>query len=75
VDPVLRLVLVLAFDEAAGTKSSQIGTGHMLIGLIQQDGPSARILRTAGLELEPARTALRACLPRIDEDPIWDHVG
>jgi ATP-dependent Clp protease ATP-binding subunit ClpA len=74
-EPALARAIVVAFEEAAGTKSNQIGTGHVLIALLQQEGPTARILRSAGLELESARSALRACLRRIDEDPIWDHVG
>jgi ATP-dependent Clp protease ATP-binding subunit ClpC len=51
-----RRVLSLAHQEAERTHQSSIGTEHLLIGLIEEDGGVAgRVLREMGMELERVR--------------------
>jgi ATP-dependent Clp protease ATP-binding subunit ClpA len=74
-DPLLRVAIAMAQEEMRDTKHTSLGTGHLLVGFLRQGGECTRILGLAGLELGAARDALRACLRKIDEDPIWDHIG
>src|SRR5882672_9578047 len=54
-----KRVLALAQDEAIRFNHNYIGTEHILIGLIrEEEGVAARALRTLGVELDKARTAL-----------------
>ncbi|HEY3127054.1 MAG TPA: Clp protease N-terminal domain-containing protein [Candidatus Limnocylindria bacterium] len=54
-----KRVLALAQDEAIRFNHNYIGTEHILIGLIREEGGvAARALRTLGVELDKARTAL-----------------
>jgi len=54
-----KRVLALAQDEAMRFNHNYIGTEHILIGLIrEEEGVAARALRTLGVELDKARTAL-----------------
>ncbi len=51
-----RKVLSLAHQEAERVHQSSIGTEHLLIGLIEEDGGVAgRVLREMGMELERVR--------------------
>ena len=48
-----RHVLSLAHQEAEGMHQSTIGTEHLLLGLIEEEGSVAgRVLRDLGLEVE-----------------------
>jgi ATP-dependent Clp protease ATP-binding subunit ClpA len=54
-----KRVLALAQDEALRFNHNYIGTEHILVGLIrEEEGVAARALRTLGVELDKARTAL-----------------
>jgi ATP-dependent Clp protease ATP-binding subunit ClpA len=62
-----KRVLALAQDEAIRFNHNYIGTEHLLIGLIrEEEGVAARALRTLGVELEKARTALGFIIGRGD---------
>jgi hypothetical protein len=55
-----RRVLVLAQEEARLLAHSYIGPEHILLGLVAEGGGvAARALAAAGIELEPAREAVR----------------
>ena len=63
-----KKVLALAHQEAEASNHSYIGTEHLLLGLLREEGGLARIVLNAlGVELEPAREAIAAVLgaPRI----------
>ncbi len=62
-----KRVLALSQDEAIRFNHNYIGTEHLLIGLIrEEEGVAARALRTLGVELEKARTALGFIVGRGD---------
>ena len=50
-----RQVVVLAQDEALALKHNYIGTEHILLGLLREEGLAARALRSLGITLEDAR--------------------
>jgi len=51
-----RRVLSLAHQEAERARQSQIGTEHLLVGLVEEEGGVAgRVLREMGLEVERVR--------------------
>ncbi len=54
-DQAARKVLSLAHQEAVATGYSKIGPGHLLLGLIQDEGEVGKILREQGADLETAR--------------------
>ena len=55
-----RRVLSLAHQEAERTQQGLIGTEHLLLGLLEEDGGVAgRVLRELGLELERAREMIQ----------------
>jgi hypothetical protein len=54
----LRRVLELATEEAARFGHRYVGPEHLLLGLLRDAGPAARILQAQGVDLEAARTAL-----------------
>jgi ATP-dependent Clp protease ATP-binding subunit ClpC len=61
--PEARQVIVLAEDEARGLGHTQIGTEHLLLGLIAEpDGSAGRLLRTLGAEYRLTRRAVAAAL-------------
>jgi ATP-dependent Clp protease ATP-binding subunit ClpA len=63
-----KTVLKLAQQEAELSRHSYIGTEHLLLGILREEGCLARIVLNAlGVELEPARGAITAMLgaPRI----------
>jgi ATP-dependent Clp protease ATP-binding subunit ClpA len=62
-----KRVLALAQDEAIRFNHNYIGTEHILIGLMrEEEGVAARALRTLGVELDKARTALGFIIGRGD---------
>jgi len=62
-----KRVLALAQDEAIRFNHNYIGTEHILIGLIrEEEGVAARALRTLGVGLDKARTALGFIVGRGD---------
>jgi ATP-dependent Clp protease ATP-binding subunit ClpC len=57
--PHFRNVMVLAQDEAAQLESRQIGSEHLLLGLLRESGSTAqRILAKFGVTLEKCRQAV-----------------
>jgi ATP-dependent Clp protease ATP-binding subunit ClpA len=50
-----RQVVVLAQEEARGLKHGYIGTEHLLLGLIREDGRAATTLHGNGVDLGPTR--------------------
>src|SRR3990170_4619262 len=62
-----KRVLAFAQDEAIRFNHNYIGTEHILIGLMrEEEGVAARALRTLGVELDKARTALGFIIGRGD---------
>jgi ATP-dependent Clp protease ATP-binding subunit ClpA len=62
-----KRVLALAQDEAIRFNHNYIGSEHLLVGLIrEEEGVAARALRTLGVELDKARTALGFIIGRGD---------
>jgi ATP-dependent Clp protease ATP-binding subunit ClpC len=54
-----RYVVVLAQEESRGLKHREIGSQHLLLGMIrEEEGAAALVLRTLGVELEPARASV-----------------
>ena len=65
-----RRVLTLAQEEAARLNHDDIGTEHLLLGLIrEQDGVGAHVLAEAGVDVERVRTALETVHARGDRPP------
>jgi ATP-dependent Clp protease ATP-binding subunit ClpC len=55
-----RRVLSLAHQEAERAQQGLIGTEHLLLGLLEEDGGVAgRVLRELGLELERVREMIQ----------------
>jgi Clp amino terminal domain, pathogenicity island component len=54
----IRRVLELATEEAAGLGHRYVGPEHLLLGLLRDAVPAARILQAHGVDLEAARAAL-----------------
>jgi ATP-dependent Clp protease ATP-binding subunit ClpA len=58
-----RIVLTLAQQEAEASRHSYIGTEHLLIGVLREEGGLGQIvLKALGVDLEPARAAILAML-------------
>jgi ATP-dependent Clp protease ATP-binding subunit ClpA len=55
-----RQVVVRAQEEARRLRSSHIGTEHVLLGLLDQDTPTAAVLARHGLTRESTVAAIRA---------------
>lgn len=59
-----RFVLALARSEAAARRDAVTATEHILLGLVQEgEGPAARALLTAGVDLGALRAAADALCP------------
>jgi ATP-dependent Clp protease ATP-binding subunit ClpA len=68
-----RRALTLAQEEAARLNHSDIGTAHLLLGLVrEQDGVAARLLAQAGVEVERARSALESVHARANRPPTGE---
>lgn len=64
-----RDVVVRAMGEAIALDSAAIGTGHMLLALLdERAGPAATALRAAGLSHEQVRDLVRRRLPGTFDD-------
>lgn len=53
-------LLIAANDEALRAGHTHVDSDHVLLGLLVIDGESVRQLRSAGLNLDSARTAMAA---------------
>ena len=66
-----RRVLSLAHQEAERMRHNYIGTEHLLLGLIREEGGVAgRVLRELGLEAE--RVVMRL-IRRVRKKPDWRY--
>ncbi|WP_395109579.1 Clp protease N-terminal domain-containing protein [Actinomadura sp. SCN-SB] len=54
-----RFAVVQAQDECRGLSAKRMGTEHLLLGLLDGDGPAGRVLREHGLEITALREAVR----------------
>src|SRR5438093_51413 len=61
-----KRVLALAQDEAILFNHNYIGTEHILLGLVREDGLASRLLHEAGVELEKVRKAVGFVIGRGD---------
>jgi ATP-dependent Clp protease ATP-binding subunit ClpC len=64
-----RQVVVLAQEEARGLRHGYIGTEHLLLGLLREDGRAATTLGSQGVGLEPAREWVVEHIGRGDAEP------
>jgi ClpA/ClpB-like protein len=59
-----RNVVVTAQNEAAGARNAQIGTGHLVLGLLgDPESTAVRALAAQGVSIEQLRAAVTAALP------------
>jgi hypothetical protein len=58
--PAARRVLVRAFKEARGGQDGEIGTRHVLLGLVADGGDAADVLAGLGVTADAVRTAVAA---------------
>jgi ATP-dependent Clp protease ATP-binding subunit ClpC len=64
-----RQVIVLAQEEARRLKHGYIGTEHLLLGLMRENGRAATTLGSHGVTLEPVRDWVAERVGRGDEQP------
>jgi len=70
-----RQVVVFAKEEARGLRHSQIGTEHLLLGLLREEGGlAARTLQALDITLERARAEVARLVPPGDEG-TQDHTS
>ncbi len=65
-----RQVVVLAQDESRAFKHDYIGTEHILLGLMREEGLAAQVLTSLGVTLEEARAQVLRIVGEGDETPI-----
>ncbi len=64
-----RQVIVLAQEEARELRHGYIGTEHLLLGLMRENGRAATTLGAHGVTLEPLRAWVAERVGRGDEEP------
>ena len=62
-------VVALAREEARHFGHSYVGTEHILLGLLREDGGAARVLEGAGVGLAEARASVEGIVGEDDGDP------
>lgn len=67
--PGARHVVVLAQDEARGLRHGYIGSEHLLLGLMREDGRAATTLSSHAVRLDPTREWIRDRIGVGDEEP------
>src|SRR5712692_3553665 len=67
-------VLTLAQEEAERSQHSYIGTEHLVIGLIRQDGLAAGALVSLGQNTETLREAIREVADKKKERTIQSRI-
>src|SRR5688500_839912 len=65
-----RAAVELAREEADRFGHTFVGTEHLLLGLLRQDGPGARVLADLGAGLERVRDAVGAIIGRGDRPHV-----
>jgi ATP-dependent Clp protease ATP-binding subunit ClpC len=73
-DVAARKAVVLAQDEARQLNHNYVGTEHLLLGVIRQDGISGKALEAFGVTLDKARDRVHSILGR-GEGIDTDHAG
>ena len=69
-----RWTLVYTQEEAQRLGHRELGTAHLLLGLLRQgDGVGARVLRELGVALRPAREAVMAVVGP-GEELVWGEI-
>ena len=70
-----RRVVVLAQEEARMLNHEYVGTEHILLGLIREDGGvAARALESLGISEEEARQQVEEIVGRGQADPARGHL-
>ena len=64
-----RQVVVLAQEEARALRHGYIGTEHLLLGLLRENGRAATTLGAHGVALKPARAWVAENVGRGEEEP------
>jgi len=64
-----RRVIVRAYQEADAAARMVVGTGHLLLGVVRDEGPAGRLLGSLGVSLEAARVAVEAEAVHTGEPP------
>ena len=64
-----REVVVLAQEEARSLRHGSIGTEHLLLGLLREEGRAATTLRTHGVAVQPVRVWVDENVGRGPDDP------
>ena len=67
-----RQVVVLAQGEARALRHNYIGTEHILLGLLREEGPAARALDSLDIRLEDLRARVVHIVGRGDELPAGE---
>src|SRR2546427_2359504 len=62
-----REVVVLAQDEARALRHNYIGTEHLLLGLLREEGVAARVLGSLEIRLEEVRAQVARIVGHGDE--------
>lgn len=69
-----RHVVLAAQEEARGTGHGQVGTGHLVLGLLHEpDEPAARAIEAQGVTAGAVRDAVAAALPP-GGAPVTGHI-
>ena len=68
-----RVVLTLACDEMNRTNHRELGAEHLIVGVLEEGGPTAQLLLEHGISLDDARAQIAEALWEADE-PL-KHVG
>ncbi|MGW6741059.1 Clp protease N-terminal domain-containing protein [Streptomyces sp. NPDC055025] len=73
--PRARNVVVASQNKARESGHTQIGTGHLLLGLLDDpDGLAARVLVAQGIPLKTVEEAVTGALPEPSGEPVPDLV-
>jgi ATP-dependent Clp protease ATP-binding subunit ClpC len=64
-----RRVVVAAQEEARGLNHSYIGTEHLLLGLVGEDGVAARALSALGISAAAVREKVGSAVPKGERAP------
>jgi ATP-dependent Clp protease ATP-binding subunit ClpA len=68
-DEAAERVVAFAQDEARAMGHWYVGTEHLLLGLVADDGPAGRAFRELGVTLEGARAQVASEVPPSDNEP------
>jgi hypothetical protein len=69
--PRAKKVIECAMEEMLRLKDNCVGTEHILLGLLREEGVAAQVLMNLGLRIEQVRTEIQA-IPERDDDESSD---